>query len=123
MSRRSSWKIYNRFSTTASKNKNHWYDTNRFIAVSSSDLIDNLAEEIHKSKWKDCKDNLEYTNVKNDLLIYKCLCSDRNYQKYFDKRIEKRFGNTNIFLALVSINFFLCCEKVFIGKSMYLLHE
>ena len=82
------------------------------MGVSLSDLIDNLAEGIHKIKWKDCKDNLEYTNVKNDLLIYKCLCSDRNYQNYFDEGIEKGFGNTNNFFGLCINKFLLMLRKV-----------
>ena len=38
--------------------------------------------EICDIKYKDyeccC---FEYTNVKDDLIYYKCLCSDKNYQK------------------------------------------
>ena len=43
---------------------------------------------------------------------YKCLCSDRNYQKYFDEGIEKRFGNTNNFFGLCINKFLLMLLKV-----------
>ena len=71
------------------------------MASSSLDLVDNLANGIHKIKckyrhdnkkcekceikFKDCECYLEYANVKDDLSIYKCLCCNRNYQKRFDK--------------------------------------
>ena len=32
-------------------------------------------------KYKDCDCFLEYINVKDDLLVFKCLCCKRNYQK------------------------------------------
>ena len=71
-------------------------DSTKFIASSLSDLVNNLAEEIHKIKCKyrhnkkcetcgvkckDCECCLEYTNVKDDLIINKCLCCNKNYQK------------------------------------------
>ena len=36
-----------------------------------SNLVDNLAEEVHKIKCKDCF--LEYESVKGNLIKYKCL--------------------------------------------------
>ena len=38
-------------------------DSARFMASSSSNLVDNLAEGIHKIKYKDCDCFLEYENV------------------------------------------------------------
>ena len=38
-------------------------DSTRFMASSSSNLVDNLAEGIHKIKYKDCDCFLEYENV------------------------------------------------------------
>ena len=35
---------------------------------------------------------LEYTNVKDDLIDYKCLCCD-NYQQKFDKKLKEWFLN------------------------------
>ena len=38
-------------------------NSTRFMASSSSNLVDNLAEGIHKIKYKDCDCFLEYENV------------------------------------------------------------
>ena len=35
-------------------------------------------------KYKDCKCCLEYANVIDDLIQYKYLCSNKNYEKRFD---------------------------------------
>ena len=32
-------------------------------------------------KYKDCECFSEYTNFKNNLVEYKCLCCNKNYQK------------------------------------------
>ena len=53
-----------------------------FMVSSSSNLVDHFADGIHKiKKWetfeikyKDCGYYFEYTNAKNDLIDYKCLC-------------------------------------------------
>ena len=44
-------------------------------------------------KYKYCDCFLEYTNFKDDLIEYKCLCCNRNYQKNFDKKLTERFLN------------------------------
>ena len=67
-----------------------------FMASSPPNLVDNLAEVIHKIKckcgidnkkcetcgikYKDCECYLEYTNVKDDLIVYKFLCCSRKIQ-------------------------------------------
>ena len=45
----------------------------RFIATSLSNLVENLAEEIQKIKYKDSHCFLEYESVKDNLIKYKCL--------------------------------------------------
>ena len=40
---------------------------------------------------KNAKYTNEYTNVKVDLIINKCLCCNWNYQKRFDEDLKKRF--------------------------------
>ena len=73
-------------------------------------LVNNLAEGIHKIeckcghdnkksetcgiKYKDCECFLEYTNVQNKLIEYKCLCCNKNYQKIFDESLKKNFADT-----------------------------
>ena len=44
----------------------------RFIATSLSNLVDNLAEGIHKVKCKDCDCFLEYGSVRENLIRCKC---------------------------------------------------
>ena len=76
--------------------KLQFIDCSRFMASSLSNLVDNLAEGIQKIKWKrgndnkcktcgikhkDCECCLEYSNGKVDLILYKCLCCNMNYQK------------------------------------------
>ena len=41
------------------------------MASSISNLVDNLAEGIHKINWKDCDFFLEYESVKDDSKRYK----------------------------------------------------
>ena len=37
---------------------------------------------------------LKYTNFKYDLIEYKCLCFNKNYQKKIDENLKKQFFNT-----------------------------
>ena len=71
------------------------------MASSLSNLVDNFAEGIHRIKCKCGHDNkkfqtcgikykgrdccVEYTDVKDDLIEWKCLCCNKNYKKKFDK--------------------------------------
>ena len=45
-------------------------------------------------KCKDCECFLENTNFIDDLIEYKCLCCNENYQKKFDENLKKQFCNT-----------------------------
>ena len=85
-------------------------DSTRFMASSLSNLVNNFAEEIHKikckyehndkkcescrfkHKYRDCF--LEYTNFKDDLIEYKCLCCNKNYQQKFAENLKEWFFNT-----------------------------
>ena len=80
------------------------------MASSFSNLVNKFFERIHKIKCKyrhndekcetcgityevwDCF--IEYTNFKDDLIEYKCLCCNKNYQKKFDEKLKERFFNT-----------------------------
>ena len=73
-------------------------------------LVNNISEVIHKIKCKYGHDDKkyetcggkckycdcfpEYTNFKDDLREYKRLCSDKNYQYKFDKKLKEQFSNT-----------------------------
>ena len=51
------------------------------MATSFSNLVDNLAEESHKIKCKDCDCLLEYESVKDDLIKCKRLSCIKIIQK------------------------------------------
>ena len=54
-------------------------DSLRFMGTSLSKLVDNLTEGIHKIKCKDYGCFLEYENVKDNLIKYKCLSCNKEY--------------------------------------------
>ena len=74
--------------------------------ANSSNLFNNLFEGIHQIKYKYrhndkkcgtcgikykyCDHFLEYSNFKNDLMEYKCLCCNKNYQQKFDEKLKER---------------------------------
>ena len=71
---------------------------------SLSNHVNNFSEEIHiikckyrhndkiceicRIKYKYCNCVLEYTNFKDDLREYKCLCCNKNCQQKFDEKIK-----------------------------------
>ena len=93
-----------------------------------SNLFNKLSEGIHKIKRKYGYDNkkfeacrikykycfFEYINFKDDLIEYKCLCCNKNYQQKFDENLKERFFNIYKFSSHVNNKFILFCEKVFI---------
>ena len=102
-------------------------DSARFMASSLSNLVNNLSEGIHiiKSKYghndKKCETCrikykywtcfLEYTNFKDDLIGYKCLCCNKNYQQKFDEKLKERFFNTYKFSNHDNNKFILLLQK------------
>ena len=57
---------------------------------SLSNFINNIAEEIHKIKFKDCNCFLEYESAKNSLIKCRCLADSRRT----DEELKKAFKNT-----------------------------
>ena len=69
------------------------------MVTSLSSFVNNFAEGIHKTKckyghynkkcktcgikYKDFEYFIQYTNFKDDLIEYKCLCCNKNYPKKF----------------------------------------
>ena len=45
-------------------------------------------------KYNGCNCFLEYRNLKEDLIEYKYLCCNKNYQKKFDENLKTVFFNT-----------------------------
>ena len=59
------------------------------MASSLSDVVDNLAEGIHKIKYEDCDCFLEYEIVKDNLIKYKCLSYSKDYSNKIDEELKK----------------------------------
>ena len=73
------------------------------MANSLSNFVNNLSEGIHKIKckcghddkkcetcrirYKYCDCFLEYANFKDDLIEYKCLSGNKNYQQKFHEKL------------------------------------
>ena len=55
---------------------------------------------------------LEYTNVKDDLIEYQCLCCNKSYQRKFDKKLKEIFFHTN-FLTMITISFLLLLTGIY----------
>ena len=79
------------------------------MARSLSNFVNNLSKGIHRIKCKYQHDDkrcetcgikynynshTEYANFKDDILEYKCLCCNKNYQHKFDKKLKEKFLNT-----------------------------
>ena len=56
-------------------------DSAKFMVSSLSNLVDNFPEGIRKVKSKDSYCFLEYENVNDSLINYKCLSCNKNYSK------------------------------------------
>ena len=76
------------------KVKIKFIDSARFMASSLSNLVDNLAEGIHKIKCKDCDCFLEHESVKGNLIKYKCFSCNKDYSNKLDEKLKKKFKNT-----------------------------
>ena len=63
------------------------------MATSSSNLVDNLTEGIHKIKGEDCDCFLEDESVKDNLIKYKCLSCNKDYSNKLDEKLKKRSKN------------------------------
>ena len=82
-------------------------DSTRFMAMSLSNLVNNLSVgikkikckhghddkkcEICRIKYKHCNCSLEYTNFKDDLIEYKYIYCNKDYQQKFDEKLKDRF--------------------------------
>ena len=73
-------------------------DSARFTVSSLLNLINNLPEGNHKIKCKQrpkyCDLFSKYIKFTDDLVKYKCLCCQKNYQQKFDEKLKEWFLNT-----------------------------
>ena len=69
-------------------------DSERFMATSLSNLVNNLIERIHKIKCNYCDCFLEYESVKDNLLKHKCSSCNKDFSNKIDEELKKRFKNT-----------------------------
>ena len=67
--------------------------------------------ETCRIKYKYCNCFLEYTNFKDDLIEYKCLYFNKNYQQKFDEKLKQQFFNTYKFSNHNSNKFILLLRK------------
>ena len=94
-----------------------------FIATSLSNLVNKRSERILKIKCKyghDVKNYkiygiklsfLEYIYFKEDLIEYKCLCCNNNYQQKFDEKLKELIFNTYKFSTHGNNKFILLLQK------------
>ena len=54
---------------------------------------------------------LEYTNFEEDLVEYKCVCCNKNYQKKFDEKLKEKFLNTHKYSKYDNNKFILLFRK------------
>ena len=92
-----------------------------------SNLVNNLSKRIQRIKCKYkhgnkkcetceikckyCDSFLHYTNFKDDLIEYKCLCCNKNYQQKFDEKLTEQFLNTYKYSNHEDNKFFLLWQK------------
>ena len=102
-------------------------DSATFMASSLSNFVNDLSEGVHRIKdkfghddkkcetcaikYEYCDCFLEYINVKDDLIEYKSLCCNKNYQHNFDEKLKKRFFNTYTFSNHNNNKFILLLRK------------
>ena len=84
-------------SVVAISYKIKFIDSARFRTTSLSNLVDDLAEGIHKIKCKDCDSFLDYEIVKDNLIKYICLSYNKDYANKLNEKLKKRFKNTSKF--------------------------
>ena len=92
------------------------------MASSLSTLVDdNLAEGIHKIKWKDSYCFLEYESVKDKLIKYKSLSCNKDYSNKIDEELKKKFNNTFKFSNNDINKFIFLLRKEFILISTWMI--
>ena len=112
------------------KNKSYilqFIDSPRFVPSSLSNLLNNLSERIHRIKCQYshidktsetcgiidevCNCFLEYTELEDDLIEYKCLRCNSNYQQKCDEKLKEQYFNTYKFSNHNNNKFYLLLQE------------
>ena len=64
------------------------------MTTSLSNIVDDLAEDIHKVKCKNWDFFLKYERAKDNSIKNKCSFCNKNYLNKIDEELKKRFKNT-----------------------------
>ena len=80
------------------------------MTSSLSNLVNNLAEGIDKSKCKDCNCFLEYEIFNENLIKCKCLSCNKNYSNRIDEKFKKWLKKTLTFSNVID-KFILLMRK------------
>ena len=64
------------------------------MSTSLSSLVDYLSDGLHSNKYTECNSSLDYTKVKNNQLMFKCLNCNKDYNKDFNKELINRFSSS-----------------------------
>ena len=80
------------------------------MVSSLSNLVDKLAEGIHKIKLKYCDCFIQYEGVKDNLIKWKCLFFNKIYLNIIDEELKKKKDSRPHlrFLIMILINLFCC---------------
>ena len=76
-----------------------------------SERVDNLSERLYNNRCVDCKSCLDYMKTKDEKLLFRCFSCKKNYEKYFNKELIKRFANTYNFCDNDLNKFILLLKK------------
>ena len=109
------------------------------MASSLLNFVNTYSEGIHRIKckfgdddkkcetcgirYKYCNCFLEYKTLKDDLIEYKCLYCNKNYQHKFDEKLNKRFLKHTNFLTSTIISLFYYCKKSFILMNIWMIKK
>ena len=103
---------YITFSFKYKKIEIKFIDSLRFMNAALSSLVDNLAETFKKD-CKDCKSPLDYTNIQEEKLIYKCNKCNKEHKYKLDKTLIQEFPSLFNFVNKDSHKFHLLLRKGF----------
>ena len=112
--------------TTKISYKIKFIDSYRFMSTSLSGLVNNLSDGVHNDKCTDYTSYLDYMTTKDDQqsctqLIFRCFECKKNYEKDFNKELNKRFANIYEFCNGDINKFILLLRKGFIHMNTWIV--